>query len=107
MIKNAQMKSQEAKRKDYYKILDVEKTATDDEIRKAYRKLALKWHPDKNNESDEKKVGAPNNFNALLILNYLFLPCRKLLRRGSKKSPRPIPSSVTRTKGRDSTQAWT
>ena len=42
--------------KDYYKILEITTTATKDEIKKAYRKLAKQFHPDKNGGNKEAEV---------------------------------------------------
>lgn len=54
--------------KDYYKILGVEKTATADEIKRAYKKVAIKYHPDRNpgnKEAEEKFKQAAEAYDVL------------------------------------------
>lgn len=53
LLKDAKIKLKRSKRKDYYKILGIDKRASDDEIKKAYRKRALVHHPDRHASASE------------------------------------------------------
>lgn len=65
LLQNAKLELKKSKRKDYYKILGVPKTANEDEMKKAYRKRALLHHPGRSTY-----IKIPANFSTLQpILN--------------------------------------
>ena len=61
----AKQQASKARRKDYYAVLGVSSTASDSEVKKAYRLLALKWHPDKHSATAETRDQADREFKEI------------------------------------------
>jgi len=64
-LREAKIELKKSKHKNYYKVLGVEKNCTESDIKKAYRKLALQWHPDKNSSTEELKIQAEAKFKEI------------------------------------------
>ena len=54
-LRRAEAAQKQSKQKDYYKILGIKRNAKPKEIKKAYRELALQWHPDKHSGEEDKE----------------------------------------------------
>jgi len=65
-LRAIQAEIKRAGRKDFYKIMGLQKDATEDEIRKTYKKLALKYHPDRqSSKSEEQRKAAETLFKGI------------------------------------------
>lgn len=58
---------------DYYDILKVNKNATDDDLKKSYRRLAMKWHPDKNPNNKKEAEAKFKQISEAYEVNLFFL----------------------------------
>ena len=108
---NAQKLLKMSKRKDYYKILGIDKGSSEQQIKKAYRKLALVHHPDKQ-QDPAKKVGSGVVCVCVCVCVYVraianITPFRPLARRSSKRLPTLTKCLWTPRRKRVSTTART
>jgi DnaJ family protein B protein 4 len=61
---------------DYYETLKVSRNASEEDLKKAYKKLAMRWHPDKN---PQNKKEAEATFKQICEAYEVFLPFSSLL----------------------------
>ncbi len=61
-LNDAKNQAEKARKRDYYAILGIDKNASEQEIKRAYKKMAMKYHPDRNAESEETKKMAEKKF---------------------------------------------
>lgn len=65
LLEDLEREEKKKNKKDLYKILDLLPSASESEIRKAFKKLAGKWHPDKNSETEEMRETADRKFKEI------------------------------------------
>ena len=61
-LNDAKNQAEKARKRDYYAILGIDRNANEHEIKRAYKKMAMKYHPDRNAESEETKKMAEKKF---------------------------------------------
>eukprot|EP00475_Leptophrys_vorax_P009230 TRINITY_DN1609_c0_g1_i1.p1 TRINITY_DN1609_c0_g1~~TRINITY_DN1609_c0_g1_i1.p1 ORF type:complete len:304 (-),score=88.36 TRINITY_DN1609_c0_g1_i1:38-949(-) len=64
-IRDAKVRLKQSKKKDYYKILGVDRDASERDIKKAYRQLALQYHPDKVQGTEKERAAAEAKFKLI------------------------------------------
>jgi DnaJ-class molecular chaperone len=66
-LREVEAKLKKSKNKSHYELLDIDPASSPGEIKKQYKKMALKWHPDKNTESVEMRNFAEVQFKVKVV----------------------------------------